>query len=90
MEEMGGQVDKVDEETGIVKDLYELIEKYQVPVPPEDLAVYQVRKGLTSAVCVLGRGRRVKGGVADLCSGMYVFSCTIQGLLKHCGHTCMM
>ena len=42
MEEMGGQVEKVEEEAGIVKDLYELIDKYQVPVAPEDLAVYQV------------------------------------------------
>ena len=29
-------------EAEIVKDLYDLIDKYQVPTPPEDLAVYQV------------------------------------------------
>ena len=28
----------------MVKDLYELIEKYQVPIPPEDLAIYQTLK----------------------------------------------
>ena len=32
----------MEEETTTVKDLYELIEKYGVPVPPEDLATYQV------------------------------------------------
>lgn len=26
----------------IVKDMYELIEQYTVPTPPEDFAVYQV------------------------------------------------
>ena len=36
------QVDSTEEEAGVVKDLYELIEKYHVPTPPEDLAVYQV------------------------------------------------
>jgi len=36
------QSQSVEEETNTVKDLYELIEKYGVPVPPEDLATYQV------------------------------------------------
>ena len=55
MEEMTGQVERVDEEAGIVKELYDLIEKYQVPVPPEDLAVYQVSKGGTTNVVLDGR-----------------------------------
>ena len=32
----------VEDEAVIVKDLFDLIHKYQVPTPPEDLAVYQV------------------------------------------------
>lgn len=32
-----------------VKDMYDLIEKYEVPVPPEDLAVYNVN--ITSFLC---------------------------------------
>ena len=32
----------VEEESEVVKDLFDLIHKYQVPTPPEDLAVYQV------------------------------------------------
>ena len=36
------QSQSVEDETTTVKDLYELIEKYGVPVPPEDLATYQV------------------------------------------------
>lgn len=37
----------MEHETSTVKDLYELIEKYGVPVPPEDLATYQVILYLT-------------------------------------------
>ena len=36
------QSQSLEDETSTVKDLYELIEKYGVPVPPEDLATYQV------------------------------------------------
>ncbi len=42
MDEIQDQVDGIEEEASIVKDLYDLIEMYQVPVNPEDLAVYQV------------------------------------------------
>ena len=42
MDEIQEKVDGVEEEAGIVKDLYDLVEMYQVPVNPEDLAVYQV------------------------------------------------
>ena len=34
-----------------MKDLYELIEKYEVPVPPEDLATYQVINIVTGQCC---------------------------------------
>lgn len=36
----------VEDEAVIVKDLFDLIHKYQVPTPPEDLAVYQVHHTL--------------------------------------------
>ena len=42
MDEIQEQIDGVEEEAGIVKDLYNLVEQYQVPVNPEDMAVYQV------------------------------------------------
>lgn len=42
MDEIQEQIDGVEEEAGIVKDLYDLVEQYQVPVNPEDMAVYQV------------------------------------------------
>ena len=42
MDEIQDQVDGIEQESSIVKDLYDLVEKYQVPVKPEDLAVYQV------------------------------------------------
>lgn len=32
----------VEDESVVVKDLFDLIHQYQVPTPPEDLAVYQV------------------------------------------------
>lgn len=44
MDEIQEQVDGIEEESGIVKDLYDLVDMYQVPVNPEDLAVYQVHK----------------------------------------------
>ena len=42
MDQIQEQIDGVEEEAGIVKDLYDLVEQYQVPVNPEDMAVYQV------------------------------------------------
>ena len=42
MDEIQEKMAGLEEETSIVKDLYDLVEKYQVPVPPEDNAVYQV------------------------------------------------
>ena len=42
MDEIQEQMAGVEDEAVIVKDLFDLIHKYQVPTPPEDLAVYQV------------------------------------------------
>ena len=42
MDRIQEQIDGVEEEAGIVKDLYDLVEQYQVPVNPEDMAIYQV------------------------------------------------
>jgi len=36
-------VDDIERDATVVKELYDLIETYKVPTPPEDLAVYQVR-----------------------------------------------
>lgn len=41
LDEINNKSQSVEDETSTVKDLYELIEKYGVPVPPEDLATYQ-------------------------------------------------
>lgn len=41
MDEIQEQIDTIEEDTETVKDLYELVDQYQVPVNPEDLAVYQ-------------------------------------------------
>ena len=45
MDEIQEKMAGMEEEASIVKDLYELMEKYQVPVSPEDHAVYQVWGG---------------------------------------------
>ena len=42
LDEIQEQMAGVEEESEVVKDLFDLIHKYQVPTPPEDLAVYQV------------------------------------------------
>ena len=36
------QIDPLDREAQIVNEMYELIDLFQVPTPPEDIAVYQV------------------------------------------------
>lgn len=46
MDEIQEQMDGIEEDTETVKDLYSLVEQYQVPVNPEDLAVYQVIIGM--------------------------------------------
>ena len=35
-------MDGIERDATVVKELYDLIETYKVPTPPEDLAVYQV------------------------------------------------
>ena len=35
-------MDDIEKDATVVKELYDLIETYKVPTPPEDLAVYQV------------------------------------------------
>ena len=42
MDEIQDQIDGIEEDTETVKELYALVDLYQVPVNPEDLAVYQV------------------------------------------------
>ena len=38
------QIEDLESDCTTAKELYNLIENYTVPTPPEDLAVYQVRK----------------------------------------------
>ncbi len=38
------QIDPLQKEAQTVNEMYELIEQYKVPTPPEDFAVYQVKK----------------------------------------------
>ena len=42
MDEIQDKMDGIEEDTDTVKEIYSLIEQYQVPVNPEDMAVYQV------------------------------------------------
>ena len=35
-------MDDIERDATVVKELYDLIETFKVPTPPEDLAVYQV------------------------------------------------
>lgn len=42
MDEIQEQIDGIEEDAEIVRDLYALVDLYQVPVNPEDLAIYQV------------------------------------------------
>ena len=60
MDEIQEQIDGVEEEAGVVKDLYDLVEQYQVPVNPEDMAVYQVRCTCVPCKTVLSGVHRYK------------------------------
>jgi len=42
LDEIQDQIDEQEKDAEIVKKLYDLIEQYTVPTPPEDMAVYQV------------------------------------------------
>lgn len=37
------QIEPLEKEAMVVKDMYDLIDEYKVPTPPEDFAVYQAR-----------------------------------------------
>lgn len=42
LDEIQDKIDEKEQNADIAKQLYNLIEKYYVPTPPENLAVYQV------------------------------------------------
>lgn len=42
LDDIQDQIDEKEKDSEVVKQLYDLIEQYNVPTPPEDLAVYQV------------------------------------------------
>ena len=44
------QIDPLEAEAAVVKNMYNLIEKYHVPSPPEDFAVYQTLNPSVSGV----------------------------------------
>ncbi len=59
MDEIQEQIDGIEEDAETVKDLYALVDQYQVPVNPEDLAVYQVSQNCCTCLCVLSISRDV-------------------------------
>ncbi|XP_019622649.1 PREDICTED: dynein heavy chain 6, axonemal-like [Branchiostoma belcheri] len=50
LDEIQDRIDGLDEEASIVTEMYNLIEKYKVPTPPEDFAVYQTLRSTVSGV----------------------------------------
>ena len=40
------QIDELVKEAEVVKEMYELLDKFAVPTPPEDFAVYAVSFGI--------------------------------------------
>lgn len=53
MDEIQEQIDGIEEDADTVKDLYALVDQYQVPVNPEDLAVYQVNINVSLCVSIV-------------------------------------
>lgn len=52
LEEIQDQMEQIEDDSSIVRDLYELVEKHQVPVRPEDLAMYQVVSSIVHAIAL--------------------------------------
>ena len=42
LDEIQNLIDEKEKDSDTVKQLHDLIEKYSIPIPPENLAVYQV------------------------------------------------
>ena len=43
LDEIQERIDPLDDMSTVVVQMYDLIERYNVPTPPEDFAVYKVR-----------------------------------------------
>ncbi|XP_054751474.2 dynein axonemal heavy chain 6-like isoform X1 [Lytechinus pictus] len=50
LDEIQLRIDALEAESNIVKEMYDLIDKYTVPTPPEDFAVYQTLTPSVTAV----------------------------------------
>ncbi|KAM8939967.1 dynein axonemal heavy chain 6 [Pelodytes ibericus] len=50
LEEIQERIDILEDESNVISQMYQLIEKYQVPTPPEDFAVYATLKPTIIAV----------------------------------------
>ncbi|XP_033099985.1 dynein heavy chain 6, axonemal-like [Anneissia japonica] len=50
LDEIQLRIDGLESEALVIKEMYELIDKYEVPTPPEDFAVYQTLSPSVTAV----------------------------------------
>lgn len=50
LDEIQDRIEPLDEMSGIVVQMYDLIERYKVPTPPEDFAVFKVCVSLLSCI----------------------------------------
>ncbi|EDO31800.1 predicted protein [Nematostella vectensis] len=50
LDEIQEKIDDIEAESMTIKELYDLIDNYKVPTPPEDLAVYQTLRPTVTAV----------------------------------------
>ena len=46
LDEIQDRIEPLDDMSSVVVQMYDLIERYDVPTPPEDFAVYKVRKDI--------------------------------------------
>ena len=51
LDEIQDRIDPLDAMSSIVVQMYDLIEKYGVPTPPEDFAVYKVKYVVCFLLC---------------------------------------
>ena len=59
LDEIQTRIEPIEEQSNIVTGMYELMEKFQVPAPPEDLALFQtLRPAVVDCRTSIDKGKK--------------------------------
>ena len=60
LDEIQTRIEPIEEQSNIVTGMYELMEKFQVPAPPEDLALFQtLRPAVVDCRTSIDKGKKI-------------------------------